>query len=148
MRTVRDDAGHRYLLEKESDGSALVRDPSTGERTHVPTEELVVVDGEKPLATAARAVPRPVRRAVTAARDERALGLLVDIHRRGPVGVRTLLETTECCESDIHGLLAEFVTAGLLEDTEVLGERGYETTEDGETALAVLTAAGQAEDPD
>lgn len=139
MRTVRDESGTHYIVEKESGDSVLVRDPSTGESRHVPTDRLEVVDGESPLETAALAVPAPVRRAVTAVHDERALGLLVEIDRRGPVGVRTLLASTECCESDLHGLLAEFRAAGLVAETDVAGERGYETTADGETALAAIT---------
>jgi predicted MarR family transcription regulator len=109
MRTVSDEDGNRYLLEKES---ALV--------------------------TASRAVPEPVRRAVTATHDERALGLLVQVDRRGPFAVRTLLADLDCCESDLHGMLAEFRAAGLLAETTVAGERGYETTADGETAVATL----------
>lgn len=140
MRTVRDERGKRYLLEKESDEASLVRDPESGETRHLPNEQLTVVDGESPLATASRAVPLPVRRALTAVRDERALGLLVEVDRRGPVAVRTLLGETEYCESDLHGALAEFRAAGLVAETDVAGERGYETTDDGHSAVTTLTA--------
>jgi hypothetical protein len=139
MRTVRDDSGNRYLVEKESGDSALVRDPATGERRHVPTDRLEAIDDESPLETVARVVPDPVRRAVTAVHDDRALGLLVEVDRRGPVGVRALLASTECCESELHGLLAEFRAARLVAEADVAGERGYETTGDGEAAVAVLT---------
>jgi len=76
---------------------------------------------------------------VTAVHDDRALGLLVEIDRSGPVGVRALLASTECCESELQGLLAEFGVARLVAEADVAGERGYETTDDGEAALAVLT---------
>lgn len=127
MRTVADDAGHRYLLLKRSSDSWLVRDPETGTDRHLPASSLVVVDGPAPLETAARGVPTAVESAVPAPSD-RALGLLAEIHRREPVSVRTLLSAYDLCESDLHGILAEFRAAGLLAETRVAGERGYETT--------------------
>lgn len=139
MRTVRDAEGQRYLLEKESADASLVRDPETGERRHLPNDELEVVEGESALVTAARAVPEPARRALTAVHDERALGLLVELDGRGPLGVRTLLADLDCCESDLHGMVAEFQAAGLVAETRVAGERGYETTGDGSAAVDALT---------
>ena len=137
MRTVEDDAGDRYILLKESGDSSLVRDPESGERRHIANEALEPVAGESPLATAASAVPGPVRTLLTAVPDERALGLLLELEERGPLGVRALLEY-DLCESDLHGLLAEFRAAGLVTETEVAGERGYETTERASEGLARL----------
>ena len=137
MRTVEDDAGDRYILLKESGDSSLVRDPESGERRHIANEALEPVAGESPLATAASAVPGPVRRLLTAVPDERALGLLLELEERGPLGVRALLEY-DLCESDLHGLLGEFRAAGLVTETEVAGERGYETTERASEGLARL----------
>ena len=128
MRTVEDDAGDRYILLKESGESSLVRDPATGERTHRPNEALTPVEGESPLTTAAGTVPEQVRKLLLAVPDERALGLLLEVDTRGPVGVRALLEY-DLCESDLHGLLAEFRAAGLVTERQVGGERGYDTTE-------------------
>jgi hypothetical protein len=139
MRTVQDESGKSYLLLKESDESSLVRDPETGEQRHVPNDRLEPVDGESPLVTASRAVPDAVRAAVTAAHDDRALGLLLEIDERGPVGVRVLLDAYDLCESDLHGLLAEFRAAGLIAEADVAGQRGYETTDEGRRAVAVLT---------
>jgi hypothetical protein len=137
MRTVEDDAGDRYILLKESGESSLVRDPESGERRHIANEALEPVAGESPLSTAAGAVPAPVRTLLTAVPDERALGLLLELEERGPLGVRALLEY-DLCESDLHGLLAEFRAAGLVTETEVAGERGYETTERASEGLARL----------
>ena len=137
MRTVEDDAGDRYILLKESGDSSLVRDPESGERRHIANETLEPVARESPLATAAGAVPGPVRTLLTAVPDERALGLLLELEERGPLGVRALLEY-DLCESDLHGLLAEFRAAGLVTETEVAGERGYETTERASEGLARL----------
>jgi len=142
MRSVRDESGKRYLLLTESGESSRVRDPETGEERSVETDRLEPVEGESPLETAARAVPAPVRTLTTAVHDERALGLLVDLDARGPLDVRTLLSACDLCESDLHGLLGEFRAAGLLAETTVAGERGYETTETARTALAALGVDG------
>ncbi len=135
MRTVRGADGDRYLLLKESAESSRVRDPVTGEERHLPNDELEPVDGESPLATAARALPDPARRLVTAVPDRRALGLLVELDERGPLDVHVLLNAYDLCESDLHGLLAEFRAAGLIEEADVAGRRGYRVTDDGSDAL-------------
>ena len=138
MRTVRDDDGTHYLLLKQSGESSLVRDPATGDERHLPNDEFEVVDGESPLETAANAVPDAIRRVLTATHDDRALGLLLEIDTQGPVGVRTLLSAYDLCERDLHGLLAEFRAAGLLEEAKTNGQRGYVTTDDASAALDVL----------
>ena len=138
MRTVRDGEGNRYLLLKESAESSRVRDPTTGEERHLPNDELRPVDGESPLTTAARAVPPSARRLLTAVPDQRALGLLVELDDRGPLDVHVLLDAYDLCESDLHGLLAEFRAAGLVAETDVDGRRGYRITDDGRDALARL----------
>ena len=96
MRTVRDESGTHYILLKESAESSLVRDPTTGTEQHLPNDELEAVDGESPLVTAAGAVPEGVRTVLTAAHDERALGLLVELDTRGPLAVETLTESYGC----------------------------------------------------
>ncbi|MFB6184617.1 MAG: hypothetical protein ABEI96_08700 [Haloarculaceae archaeon] len=138
MRTVRDDAGNRYLLLKESAESSLVRDPATGEDRHLPNDRLEPADGESPLETAAARVDPAVRRVLRATTSDRTLGLLLELDRTGPLAVRTLLTEYDLCESDLHGLLAEFRVAGLIEETDVAGERGYRTTETASDALESL----------
>ena len=138
MRSVRDESGTHYLLLKRSGDSSRVRDPETGEEQYLPNDSLEPVEGESPLVTAARGVPASVRAVVTAAPDDRSLGLLLDIDADGPLPVRTLLGRYALCESDLHGLLAEFRAAGLLAEATVAGERGYETTETATDALARL----------
>lgn len=138
MRTVEDDDGRRYLLVKRSTESSRVRDPATGEERHLPNETIEPVEETSPLATAATAVPEPLRRVLTASHDERSLGLLLELEAHGPTDVRVLLDRYELCESDLHGLLTEFRAAGLVAETEVPGGRGYETTADASEALAVL----------
>jgi len=136
-RTVEDEDGDRFLLLKESAESSLVRDPATGETQYLPTASLEPVD-ESPLRTAARQLPPDVRTLLVAVPDERALGLLLELDADGPLAVRTLLSAYDLCESDLHGLLAELRAAGLLAETTVAGERGYETTPAASDALSML----------
>jgi hypothetical protein len=138
MRVVEDGDGNRYLLEKRSSEASRVRDPATGERRHLPNDQLSVVDGESPLATAASAVPPSVRKILRVAGSDAALGLLVELDDRGPLAVRTLLDAYDLCESDLHGLLAELRVAGVIEETTVAGERGYALTGEAREGLAVL----------
>ena len=55
-----------------------------------------------------------------------------------PTDVRVLLDRYELCESDLHGLLAEFRAAGLIAEERVAGERGYEATETTREAVRAL----------
>lgn len=136
-RPVRDGDGNRYLLLKQSGESSLVRDPETGERIHLPNEEIEVLD-ESAVSTVLDAVPDDVATLVTAVHDRRALALLLELDAEGPLAVRTLLSEYDFCESDLHGLLGELQAARLIAETTVVGERGYETTAAGARALAHL----------
>lgn len=137
MRTVQTPDGTTYLLLKESSESSLVRDPRTGEEEFLPNDELEPVD-EPPLVTAAGAIPESVRNLIVATHTERTLGLLVDLHQHGARSARELLEVHELCESDLLGAITEFRAAGLVEETDVAGERGYQMTKAGETAVEFL----------
>ncbi|WP_313691111.1 DUF7346 family protein [Halorarum halobium] len=137
MQSVRDEDGTRYIRLKRSSGSSRVRDPETGEERYLPNERLTP-EGDSPLAVAAGGLPEDVRRAVLACRDERSLGLLVEFVDRGPLSVRALLDGYDLCESDLHGLLAEFRAAGFIEEAEVAGERGYEPTDAARNAVGHL----------
>jgi hypothetical protein len=138
MRTVRDSSGTPYLLVKRSSDSTLVRNPETGTEQYLPNDELTVVEGVSALGVAAGGIPAPVRRVVTAAHSDDGLGLLVELTDRGPLPVRDLLGAYDLCESDLHGLLAEFRAAGLVRECTVAGERGYEATETTHEAVAAL----------
>ena len=136
MRTV-DHDGDRYLLVKRSDESSLVRDPETGEERYLPNEELSGT-GEPPLVVAARRVPEPTRRLVTAVPSERALGVLLELDERGPMAVRTVLASYDLCESDLHGLFGELRAAGLVAEADVDGRRGYRLTDGGREATEAV----------
>jgi hypothetical protein len=137
MRTVIGPEGKRYLLVKQSSDASRVRDPETGEERYLPNADLELA-GESALETAARAVPEPLRRALSAVHSDRALGLLLELDARGPVAVRDLLASYDLCESDLHGQLGEFRAAGLIEEARIAGERGYDTTPLGAEAVALL----------
>lgn len=172
MRTVqvRDEGvenaapGDRYLLLKTSGDACLVRDPATGERRYLPADAVERVDGP-PVALAD--APESLR--ALAARDGR-LGLLVDLVDRwsadapgtaadgdtapvedpdpdpdgGATPVRTLLDETTLCESDLHGALADLEAAGLVDRVEredpLLGRQGraYRPTERALSAVGRL----------
>ena len=145
MRTVHHD-GERYLLLKRSSESSLVRHPTTGEERYLPNDELTVDDQEGgALELAAGAVPGGVRRVLSACRDDRSLGLLIELDRRGPVPARALMEY-DLCESDVLGLVGEFRAAGLVVEADAGGERGYDLTDDAREALAALRS-GEPESP-
>jgi hypothetical protein len=137
VQPVEDTDGRRYLLVKRSGESSLVRDPTTGSEAYLPNEELSSVEASG-LELAAEAVPAPVRRVLRAVHNDRALGLLLALDDRGPTSVRDLLDRTDLCESDLHGLLGEFRAAGLVVEADVLGERGYETTDVASEGLDLL----------
>lgn len=142
MRTVEDDAGRRYLLEKRSSEASRVRDLETGEVRHVQNDRLSTVEGASPLETAAETVEAPIRRLITATPDAAALGLLLDLHRRGPVSVKRMLAEYDLCESDLHGRLTEYRAAGLVAETDVMDERGYGLTDEGGSAVEAIQSAG------
>ncbi len=138
MRTVRDTDGNRYLLVKESSESSHVRDPATGDERYLPNDDLEPDDGESPLTVAATGIPASVRRVMTAVPNDRALGLLIELADRGPISAVELLDAYDLCESDLHGLLAEFRAAGLVEEATAYGERGYDATDLAADAVAHL----------
>ncbi|MEF8859366.1 MAG: hypothetical protein V5A38_10645 [Halolamina sp.] len=141
MRTVETESGERYLLLKESSDASLVRDPETGEERYVDADRLREVGGESPLVVAATGVPEPVRQLLTAVHTERSLGLVMELADRGPVPVVDLLGAYELCESDFHGLLSELRAAGLVAESRVAGERGYDATELAQEAVEGVRTA-------
>ncbi len=129
MQTVVDAEGTHYLLVKRSSDASLVRDPETGSEQYINSDQLSVVDGESPLVTAASAIDPAVRRLLSAAHDDRSLGLIIELVDRGPCSTLALLEGYGLCESDLHGLLGEFRAAGLAKEATAQGRRGYDATD-------------------
>ncbi|WP_312909660.1 DUF7346 family protein [Natronosalvus caseinilyticus] len=139
MKPVRGDDGTRYLLVKRSSDSSLVRDPTTGEERYVANDRLEALPEESALELAAQAVDDDVRPLLLSIHDERTLGLVLEIAGRGPLGVREILEYSDFCESDLHGRLTVLTAGGVLEETEVGGERGYAISESASRGLELLT---------
>lgn len=137
MRVVRDDDGRRYPVLERREESIVVRDPSTGERRSLSADEVEPVDADA-LRVAAADLPAAARRDFADVRDERALGLLAELVDRGPLPVREVLGTYDVCESDLHGIAAEFRAAGLLQEVDIDGERGYAASEAGHSAVAAI----------
>lgn len=86
-------------------------------------------------------VPDAVRGSVSSIRTARGWGLALVVGAASPVTVRALLDTTTECESDLNGLLAELEAGGILERTEVAGERAYELSETGASTLESVWSA-------
>ena len=124
-------------MKRSSDGW-LVRNPETGDESYQQAADLEILEEKSPLEVTAQGVAEPARTLLTAVRTERSLGLLVDLERDGPLSVRAMLDRYELCESDLHGHLAEFRAAGLIEEQRVAGERGYATTDRASDALGTL----------
>ena len=106
---------------------------------------LDVVD-KGPRATAAPGIDPAVRRLVTATYDDQSLGLLVELVDGGPLATVELLDSYDLCESDLHGLLAEFRAAGLVAEAKNGGQRGYDATDLAREAVAELRD-GEPSDP-
>jgi hypothetical protein len=138
MRTVADADGNRFVVRKVSGDSLLVADPESGRERYVDRDAVSDVDGESVLETVAAGVPEPTRRVLTAVHDDESLGLLLEFVDRGPLAVVTLVNEYDRCESDLHGLLAEFRAAGLLTDASIAGERGYDATDLARDGVAHL----------
>jgi hypothetical protein len=85
-----------------------------------------------------QAAPGPVQPTDSAVQTVRGWGLVLVVGAASPVSVRSLLAATDECESDINGLLAELEAGGLLERTEVTGERGYELSPRGTRRVEAL----------
>jgi len=143
MRTVRDNDGDRYLLVKQSGDSSLVRDPDSGAERYIANDDLEVVTDESPLSTAAAGIDPAVRRLLTATYDDQSLGLLIELVDRGPLATVALLDSYDLCESDLHGLLAEFRAAGLVSEADSNGQRGYDATALADGAVDKLRSAAE-----
>ena len=135
---VTDSEGTRYILEKRSSDASRVRDPTTGERLHLPNDELEVVSGESALSLAAQTVSPDVVSLITSVPDERTLGLLLELERRGPTPVRTILDISTFCESDLHRRVALLTARDIIRETKRNGERCYELTEGGHRGLSAI----------
>jgi predicted transcriptional regulator len=78
--------------------------------------------------------------------NDRSLGLLAVVVDEGPISAIELLDAADVCESDLHGTVTELRAAGLLDEADVAGRRGYEATEIAIAALDLLRGGTTPED--
>jgi hypothetical protein len=139
MQTVRDADDQVYLLLERGERSCRVRDPVTGTERSVRSETLEAASVPV-LRAIGRAASSTIGARLNTIVDDRTLGLLCEIRRREPVGVRPLLDDYGLCESDLHGTVGELRAAGLIEpaalDAFALSEAGYRTTSRAHSLLA------------
>jgi len=70
------------------------------------------------------------------------LAVVVD---EGPIAAIDLLDAADMCESDLHGTITEFRAAGLIDEAEVAGQRGYEATPVAVEAIELLRGGSEDE---
>lgn len=134
-RIVRDSDGRRYVMDTEGPDTSRVWSLETGTIRQVPTADLEPVDGQASLEAIAQSIEPTDDSSLDAAPNTAALGLLVELDRRGPMAVRAMLSEYDICESDLHGILGELTAAGLLEKDLVTGMRGYSLTDEARDAI-------------
>lgn len=127
------------ILAVESD-RCRIRQLGSGDSRWVPKSTLSSSDTAS-LQEIGRAVPDSVRGSVSPIRTARGWGLALVVGAASPVTVRAMLATTTECESDLNGVLAELEAGGILERTEVAGERAYELSETGASTLESVWSA-------
>lgn len=145
MKTVRDDDGTVYHLLKRSGETSLVRDPETGEEHVLDTDRLEPCAGATNLERAADTLDPALRAMLRSVHDDETLGLLVELHDRGPLAVVAILERSSWCESDLAGRLGQLQLAGLIEEAAVAGERGYRLTAEGTRAVSLVRSPPESE---
>jgi hypothetical protein len=125
----------RWGVVLESDGAECrIRELRSGNSRWVPHSSLSSTHTAS-LHQVGQEVPDPVRASVAAIRTPRGWGLTLVVGAASPVAVRELLEATTECESDLNGLLAELEAGGILERSELGGERAYELSDPGASAV-------------
>lgn len=124
------------ILEVESDQSRI-RELLSGETRRVLSSTLSVVN-DASLRDIGQVFSDPPQTTDSTLRTDRGWGLVLVVGAASPVGVRSLLGATNECESDLNGLLAELEAGGILERTQVTGERGYELSERGVRTVEAL----------
>lgn len=111
MRLVEDADGNQYALLKRSGSSSLVLDPDTGQRAYRPNHELIPVGDN-------------------IVEDPRAALIAVLVDADAAVPVRSILERTTLCESDLFAISRELEAGGVIEAVKVDGDRAWVLTDE------------------
>ncbi len=104
MRLVEDRQGRRFGLLKRSVDSSLVLDLETGRRSYRPNDNLRPVNGEN-------VDPRTE--------------LLATLSTDDAIPVRTVIERTTLCESELFAVSRELELAGVIREATCDGERAW-----------------------
>lgn len=131
VQVVEDSQGRRGIVRKLSGETILISDFETGETRYVSVESVRFLDGTAPLIAAAKHANSAENDL-----DARSNGLLVLIQHDEPVLVRTILELTTLCESDLFALLRGLESAGYIERIDIADERGYRLTAAAHEAIS------------
>lgn len=121
------------ILEVEGQ-RCRIRDVLSGDTRWVAHSTLTIPDAAA-LEDIGQLTPQSARQAVSAIRTARGWGVVLVVGAASPVPVRELLAATTECESDLNGLLAELEAGGVLDRTAVGGERAYELSGTGRSAV-------------
>ncbi|ERG99288.1 MAG: hypothetical protein J07HQX50_00432 [Haloquadratum sp. J07HQX50] len=140
MRLVEDASGNQYELLKQSDESARVRDIDSGTEQYVQVSKLNPVSetGQSELEIVAETVPDDLRCLITGIHTVETLGLLIELVEAESLNGIAMRSLSTCCESELNGLMAELLAAGLAEETRECGERVYQPTAMAESAVEQL----------
>lgn len=107
MNLVEDADGRRYALLKRSHQASLVLDLASGERSYRPNETLELIDAEPvPDVLDETTISQSIR--------STANELLAVLAHGDAVPIRTVLEATTVCESELVALRGELEAAGLI----------------------------------
>lgn len=134
MRLATGSDGQWVVVLRAERDHYRIREVISGEVRKVSPSTLDAVN-EATLHDIGQAAPDPAQSIASTIQTARGWGLILVVGAASPVSVRALLDATDECESDINGLLAELEAGGLLERTEVAGERGYELSASGTRAV-------------
>lgn len=135
------DAEWVVILEIKSD-RCRIREVGSGESRWVARSTLFSLDTPS-LHEIGQVGSDSVGASASAIRTARGWGLVLVVGAASPVTVRALLDTTSECESDLNGLLAELEAGGVLDRTEIAGERAYELSETGASAVESVWSASK-----
>lgn len=135
MTIVEDDGGRRYLLIKRSSSASLLQSLDTGDQAYHPNKTFrVITDGHS-----GEPIPEEVLTLIgdtdIESTDDRFLEVLTVLARGEPVPIRSLLDLTTLCESDLFAILRELEVRDIVETTTIGAEPARQLTADAEETI-------------
>lgn len=142
MRLARGSESEWVVVLKTEGTQCRIRDLVSGDTRRVAESTLSSAQTAS-LQEIGHLVPDSARPPVSAIRTAPGWGVVLVVGAASPVAVRELLDATTACESDLNGLLAELEAGGVLDRTEIAGERAYELSDAGASAVEFVWAASK-----